>query len=117
MTTTKVYFGFALSSSMFGDFEGSIERHVLELEDVKAAFNEFEIESCLNPSHLPTIKVMQAYGIPAVIPEKPPTVSLNKGDTLLVMGVSGLPRLTDRHEYDAAEIEKAIFTFSSYTLI
>jgi hypothetical protein len=32
------------------------------------------------------------------------------------MGVRGLPRLTDRHEYTLTEIESAIFVFAYYAV-
>ena len=103
------FFGFAVSDSMFqGDVV--ITRSVLSFEDAKE-IAEGAIP-CLNPSHKATIDVMVARGITVEIPEKPPVVSLDSGDSLLVMGVRGLPRLTDRHEYTPAEIAGATFTFS-----
>lgn len=50
------------------------------------------------------------------IPQKAPVVALKKGDRLLVMGVSGLPRLEGRHEYTAEEVAAAKFRFGLYTV-
>lgn len=44
------------------------------------------------------------------------TDSMFQGDCEIVMGVRGLPRLTDRHEYTDEEIAEATFSFSIYTV-
>lgn len=109
----KTFFGFALADSMF---EGNCEisRKSLSVDDVKVCI-EAGVVSCCNPSHVATINAMRArYGIDVTIPEQPPRVSLGDGDSVIVMGVRGLPRLTDRHEYTDDEIAKATFTFSAY---
>jgi hypothetical protein len=108
------YFGFALADSMFaGDVE--INRRVLNPEAVRARVPSFV--SCLNPSHVATIEAMRkAYGIDVAIPQSPPRVKLNVGDSVVVMGVHGLPRLTDRHEYSKEEIAQCAFTFTEYTV-
>jgi hypothetical protein len=56
------------------------------------------------------------FGIDVAIPAAPPRVSLSSGDSVIVMGVRGLPRLTDRHEYTNEEVAKANFVFSEYTV-
>ena len=111
----KTYFGFALADSMFnGDCE--ITRTVLSVDDVKAAVDA-SVLSCCNPSHVATIVAMRSrFGIDVAIPEQPPRVSVNSGDSVIVMGVRGLPRLTDRHEYSENEIAQATFSFSRYTV-
>jgi len=112
---SKVFFGFALADSMFlGDV--TIKRQSLTPEEacevIKAG-----IVSCLNPSHQATIQAAkERYGIEVDIPQAPPQVQLGAGDSLVVMGVRGLPRLTDRHEYTSEEVAKAIFLFSKYTV-
>ena len=113
MTT---FFGFALADSMFqGDCE--ISRRSIEPATVQAMAEAGELTPCLNPSHAATIDAMRSrFGIDAVIPETPARVSLGSGDRLVVMGVRGLPRLTDRHEYTEEEIASASFTFSVYTV-
>ncbi len=107
------FFGFALADSMFANVT-EIHRQPLSSEEVKAM--EKELVSCCNPSHQATIDAMHSrFGIDVPIPEAPPRVVLEPGDSVIVMGVRGLPRLTDRHEYTEEEIASATFTFSMYT--
>lgn len=112
----KVFFGFALADSMFvGDC--TIVRRTLTAEEAREVVQR-GVQSCLNPSHAATIAAMrERYGIDVLIPETPPRVELGKDDSMLVMGVRGLPRLTDRHEYTGEEIAKATFSFSLYTVV
>ena len=111
----KVYFGFALADSMFsGDCK--IERSILSVEESKDLI-ETAIP-CINPSHTATIDAMRGrYGIDVKIPESPPQVCLAEGDSLVVMAVRGLPRLTDRHEYTDDEVAKATFQFTRYNVV
>lgn len=111
----RTFFGFALADSMFGG-DCLISRRVLSVEEAK---NMVEAAiPCINPSHAATINAMRGhYGIDMIIPETPPQVKLNKGDSLIVMAVRGLPRLTDRHEYTEDEIVQATFEFTYYTVI
>ena len=110
------YFGFALADSMFaGDI--TISRRTLSVEEVKEKV-EAGVTSCLNPSHAATIAAMrEKFGIQVEIPVTPPRVTLTTGDSVVVMGVRGLPRLTDRHEYLAEEIASATFSFAEYTVV
>jgi len=112
----KVFFGFALADSMFvGDCD--IRRCQLSIDEAKARIEQ-GVELCLNPSHKATIEAMRSrFGIDMPIPETPAQVSLGAGDSLVVMGVRGLPRLTDRHEYTPEEIAKATFSFAEYTVV
>lgn len=76
------------------------------------------VESCLNPTHTATIAAMEArYGLHVAIPAAPPRVVLGVGDSVVVMGVRGLPRLTDRHEYTEEEVASATFSFAQYTVV
>ena len=112
---TKVYFGFALADSMFSS-DCVIKRIALDIEEVHGLVKAGVIP-CLNPSHVATIAAMQQrYGLAVAIPETPPKVSLGSGDSIIVMGVRGLPRLTDRHEYTQEEIDGASFSFTLYTV-
>lgn len=109
----KTFFGFALADSMFN---GSvvISRYALDTNQVAMKIAQ-GIISCCNPSHLATIMAMrEKYGFRIEIPETPPRVDLHQGDSVIVMGVRGLPRLTDRHEYTNEEIASATFQFSIY---
>lgn len=113
MTT---FFGFAIADSMFSGTI-TLARRELAMYEVKQVIEQ-GVEPCLNPSHQATIDAAyKRYGIEVQIPEAPPRVVLNVGDRLLVMGVCGLPRLTDRHEYTAEEIEGASFQFALYSVI
>lgn len=110
----KKYFGFAIADSMFSA-SCLIARKPLTVDEVRAMGGE--LIPCLNPSHSATIKAMEErFGIHVEIPEAPPSVRLESGDSLVVMGVRGLPRLTDRHEYTESEIASASFSFSMYTV-
>ena len=110
------FFGFALADSMFAG-DCSIVRTKITHEEVKKMAENGELIPCLNPSHAATIAAMRKrFGIEVAIPETPPQVTLSMGDSLIVMGVRGLPRLTDRHEYSTEEIDAATFTFSKYTV-
>lgn len=112
-----VYFGFAVSDSMFsGDIE--VARSVLDVEAVKLLVRQ-GVVPCINPSHVPTIAAMrEKFGIDVPVPEKAPQVSLGVGDRLIVMGVRGLPRLdATRHEYTSVEIDSATFTFSVWEVL
>ena len=111
------FFGFALADSMFqGNCE--ISRRTLTADEVRALAMAGELTPCLNPSHAATIAAMrQRFGIDVSIPETPPKVALGVGDSIVVMGVRGLPRLTDRHEYSEEEIASATFSFAEYTVI
>ncbi len=107
------HFGFAIADSMFPQ-SCTIIREPLSIDNVKDLLND-SVVPCLNPSHRATIDAMnQRYGITVAIPQTPPTVKLEIGDSIIVMGVRGLPRLTDRHEYTTDEIAKAEFSFSLY---
>jgi hypothetical protein len=110
-----IFFGFALADSMFvGDC--SIARRAIEVGLAKSLIAQ-GVTSCCNPSHQATIDAMRSrFGIEVLIPETPPRVVLNSGDSVIVMGVRGLPRMTDRHEYSAEEVASATFSFSLYTV-
>ena len=113
----KVYFGFAISDSMF-DGECSLERRSIELEAVKLLVSK-GVVPCLNPSHTPTIAAMRSrFGLEVEVPEKAPVVKMGPSDRLIVMGVRGLPRLeATRHEYTQAEIDSATFNFSIWEVV
>lgn len=117
MINSKIFFGFALADSMFtGDI--AIQRKAVTADQIRQLAEGGQLTPCLNPSHQATIDAMRSrYGIEVAIPETPPRVSLGVGDSVVVMGVRGLPRLTDRHEYSEEEIAAATFSFSEYTVV
>lgn len=94
----------------------NITRRTISVEEVKTLVAQ-GVESCCNPSHSATINAARSrFGIDVSIPETPPRVALGSGDSVIVMGVRGLPRLTDRHEYTEDEIASATFNFAMYTV-
>lgn len=112
----KVYFGFALADSMFSG-NVVIERRTLTLEEVAVAVARGVISCCI-PSHYATINAMRnRFGLDVPIPETPPRVELRHRDAVIVMGVRGLPRLTDRHEYTDEEVAQATFAFTEYRVV
>lgn len=112
MTT---FFGFGLADNMF-PASCSVSRRDLVPEEAKVVIAE-GVEVCLNPSHALTIEAMRTrFGINVEIPAKAPFANLKFGDRLLVMGVSGLPRLEGRHEYTREEIDNAKFRFGLWTV-
>jgi len=114
----KTYFGFGIADNMFPEGVINIRRNSLTTDEAcEIIASEEGLVACLNPSHALTINVMrERFGINVPIPERAPIVALVKGDRLLVMGVSGLPRLEGRHEYTAEEIASAKFRFGLYTV-
>ena len=112
-----IFFGFALADSMFAGLGNClIQRHPMDAEAVREMAEKGVLTPCLNPSHQATIDAMrQRFDIDIEIPDTPPRVSLRPGDSVIVMGVRGLPRLTDRHEYTSEEIAQATFEFTMYS--
>lgn len=113
----KTFFGFALADSMFANVGAcSITRRPLTVEQVATKVVE-GVTSCCNPSHQATIEAMrQRFSLHVEIPQSPPRATLARYDSVIVMGVRGLPRLTDRHEYTSEEVAQATFEFSEYTV-
>ena len=111
------FFGFALADSMFSG-DCVISRRVLTPEQVKEMARDGVLTPCLNPSHQATIDAArERFGIEVEIPAEPPRIAVEIGDSVVVMGVRGLPRLTDRHEYTSEEIASATFSFSEYSVL
>lgn len=119
ITTSNVFFGFALADSMFAAAGNCrIQRTELTPEQVREMARDGVLKPCLNPSHEATIAAMRGrYGIDIAIPDSPPKVAVNPGDSVVVMGVRGLPRLTDRHEYTEEEVAAATFSFTRYDVL
>jgi len=111
----KTYFGFGIAPSMFPS-NCNIKKQELSVEQAKGVIAE-GVTSCLNPSHKATIDVMESrFEVRVEIPAKAPSVQLQNGDRLVVIGVSGLPRLEGRHEYTPEEVQGAKFAFSLFTV-
>jgi hypothetical protein len=108
------FFSFGIAPSMFPQ-DCQITRKGMTAEQVKVM--EADLTPALNPSHKASIDAMRSrFGIDVEIPEKAPIVSLADGDSVVVMGISGLPRLENRHEYTDEEIASAKFSFSIFTV-
>jgi hypothetical protein len=111
----KTYFGFGIAPSMFPG-NCVIAKRELDAEQAKEIIAE-GVTSCLNPSHQATIEVMKSrFNVYVEIPARAPNISLQNGDRLVIMGVSGLPRLEGRHEYTEAEVQGAKFSFSLWSV-
>lgn len=109
MTT---YFGFGLADGMFPSECSITRRPLTDSECMSELANG--VVSCLNPSHKATVAAMEKRGFYVHVPDKAPIVALKPGDRLIVFGVSGLPRLQDRHEYTDDEIRAARFRVGLY---
>jgi hypothetical protein len=110
-----IWFDFAIADSMFPS-SCAIQKLALNTEEAKAYIAS--AKPCLNPSHQATINALTSrFGLDVEIPSVPPKVTLETGDAIVVMGVRGLPRLTDRHEYTAEEIAGASFEFALYEVV
>lgn len=111
----RVYFGFAFSASMLPAGTVIMVKYDLTVEQVREALPSCEL--CVNPSHKATLNAARIrFGLEIEIPERPVNVALKQGDSIIVMQVTGLPRLTDRHEYTEEEIGRASFSFVQITL-
>jgi hypothetical protein len=110
------YFGFAFSASMLPRGIVNVQKADLLIGQVKARLAGGYVSAC-NRSHQATIEVAKArFGLEINIPDNPPRVFLIPGDCLVLMQVTGLPRLTDRREYSTEEIAGAKFQFMELTV-
>ncbi|TXH44875.1 MAG: DUF1874 domain-containing protein [Desulfurellales bacterium] len=112
----KTYFGFAISPTMFPDHCEISKRVIsadLARQEVEAQAEAGQLVSCCNGAHVATVAAMrERFGIDVPIHERAPSVTLERGDQIIVMGVTGLPR--ESREYTAAEINAAKFVFSIF---
>lgn len=113
----KVYFSFAVADSMVPD-KCTIHRKPQTAQQVRDLIVRTpNLISVINSSHEATINALsERFNINVVIPKKPPSIQLNRGDLLLIASVRGLPRLTDRHEYTNEEINSAEFRFGLWVV-
>ncbi len=115
LAMSKVYFGFAVADGMFPPNCTSVRKPLTE-EEVRAAIAE-GVTSCCNGSHKATVDAMRLrYGFDVAIPATPPHVLLQSGDSMLVMSVRGLARLTEDRHYTAEEVANATFVFGLWTV-
>ena len=112
---TKIFFGFGIAPSMFPQ-TCNIRKETLSVEQARETIAA-GVVSCLNPSHKASIEVLNTrFGISVEIPPKAPSVVVQHGEAVLVMGVGGLPRLENRHEYTPEEVAGAKFSFALFTV-
>lgn len=111
----KTYVGLAMSSTMFsGDV--LISRRVLTADQAKGIISG-EIVSCFNPSHSATIEALQEkFGIVVPIPEVAPKVTLEPGDSLIVLSARFARRLNEGERFSPEEVNSASFEFVEYTV-
>jgi hypothetical protein len=113
MTT---FFGFAIADSMF-PANCTVTRTPLALPEFVSALSA-GVTSCCNGSHAATVTALNSilanHGVTVDIPDTPPIVKLNKGDSIIVMSVRGLPRLTDNRHFTPEEISDATFVFGKW---
>lgn len=113
----KTFFGFGMADNMFPTY-CNLSRKPLTVDAARELLMNESVVSCLNPSHKLTIDVMEnRFNVRVAIPEKAINVKLETGDRLVVMAVSGLPRLVDRHEYTTEEIAGAKFQFALWNVM
>ncbi len=117
-----VYVGLAIADSMFPEcclVERSPCPLGLAMKLLKPPTEEAPepVVNACNRSHavsLAALKSRHGIDLTADLADTPPRVALQPGDVFLVLSVRGLPRLTDRHEYTAAEIDGATFAFGMW---
>lgn len=113
-----VYLGLAFSASMLPTGTVTLRKKDLTVDQVKEVIGNENIVSCANPSHKATLLALkEKYGIDIPIPGKPIRVGLHSGDGMIVLQVSGLSRLTDRHEYTSEEIASSEFRFMKISVL
>lgn len=112
-----IFFGFAMSDSMFPEF-CEARREFISVAEIRAMVAAEMLTPCVNPSHVATLDIMRSrFEIDIQVPKTAPKVKLEKGDGLVVMTVTGLPRLEGRHEYTKEEIDGASFKFGYWRVI
>jgi hypothetical protein len=114
----KAYLGLAISDSMF-PAKCKVMRTPVTEEYIRELIREGELISVINPSHKATILALELrLGIKIPIPDKPPVVQLQPGDSFIVMSIRGLPRREGgKAEYTAEEVSRSEFEFGVWSFI
>lgn len=109
------YIGLAFSAQMLGGLsEADIHYKKVDADYVKSVMTG-TYTSCCNPFHKASLSALKKrHGIDVPVDEKPPKVSLQKGDTLIVMQITGLPRET--REFTDEEVAQATFGFCEFKI-
>lgn len=112
----KTFVGLAMSSTMFSG-NIMISRKVLTVDEAKKRLSG-EIVSCFNPSHTATIEALRdRFDICVDVPETAPKVTLELGDSLIVLSARFSRRLNEGERYSPEEVSSANFEFVEYTVI
>lgn len=113
---SKTFVGLAIADSMFSA-EVTAVRRPLSVEDVKTMVESGTVISACNASHENTLKALAVkHGI-QVAAQGAPKVSLEPGDSIIVLSVRGLPRLEGTTQYTDAQVDAASFAFGLWTVI
>lgn len=113
----RTFVGLAMSSTMFAE-EALLVRMPIGAQRVMDIAESEECVSCVNPSHAATIDALrEKFGITLPIPETAPKVSLEPGDTLVVLSARFSRRLAEGERYSAEEVAAATFEFVAYAVI
>jgi hypothetical protein len=113
----RTFVGLAMSSTMFAE-EALLVRMPINAKRVMDIAESEECVSCVNPSHIATIEALrEKYGINLPIPETAPKVTLEPGDTLVILSARFNRRLAEGERYSAEEVAAATFEFVAYAAI
>lgn len=112
----KIFISLAVSATMFPE-RGQIDMRPLTILEVEMFLQHPTLESALNPSHKTTIDaVYRKYGLQLPVPEKAPKVSLEQGDSLIIIQAN-LPRLAEGEVHSDEIVENASISFRLWSVI
>jgi len=113
----RTFVGLAMSSTMFAG-EVLLVRLPISASRAKRLVEDEECVSCANPSHSATVDALrEKFGISIPIPETAPKVTLESGDTLIVLSARFSLRLAEGERYSAEEIAAATIEFVAYAVV
>lgn len=114
----KIYISLAVSATMFPE-NCAIKCEPITAQTVQNILDvhpESEIVSALNPSHATTLDVIRRrYGLELPIPERAPKVSLQSGDSLVIIQAN-LPRLNEGERHSDETVENAPISFRFWSV-
>ena len=114
-TTMTTFISLAISDTMFPT-SADLEKRPLTADAVRRIVESGNIESAVNKSHTSTIDVIRRkFAINLPIPAVTPKVSLQSGDTLIVIQAQ-LPRLAEGEVHTPETVENARIAFSEWSV-